>query len=325
MNVLVADTDPVSRALVRDVVVSMGHRCEVVGDGDAAWAAWLRRGADLVFSAPELPGLSGWELLQWVREESGDRAHFVVLVDPEEGDRRSTAVELGADDYLPKPLNAEDIKFRVRVAERVHGLRQRVIEQARALEEARLRLSDDASTDPLTGAGTPAQLVRDLSHLGARVDRYGNSCVLGVVEIDRLASCGAADREQALKAVGSTLVARCRTGDRVYRRSDDRFVMMLPEQGLQEGWNALDRLRRTIEYLQIPRTEGLGDRVSVSAGLARLQREPGEPDEKMGRSGTEEGLSRAEDALTSARVMGGNRVCLYESMRFASVVNLAAR
>jgi len=320
VNVLVVDTDPVSRGLVRDVVIARGHRCEVASDGDAAWAAYLRRGADLVFCAPNLSGLSGWDLLQWVREESGDRAHFVVLVDPEEGDRRETAVELGADDYLPKPLNAEDLGFRIRVAERIHALRVRVIEQARALEEARLRLSDDASTDPLTGAGSAAQLARDLSDLSARVERYGNSCVLALVEIDRLASCGAVDRDRALRAVGAALVSRCRAGDRVYRRGDDRFLVTLPEQGLQEGSIALDRLRRTIDYLQFPRTEGLGDQVTVSAGLSRLQREPGE-----GGGGADEALARAGDALTSARVMGGNRVCIYESMRFASVVNLAAR
>jgi len=317
MNVLVADTDPVSRALVRDVVERMGHRCEVAVDGDAAWAAYLRRGADLVFSAPALPGLSGWELLRWVREESGDRAHFVVLVDPEEGDRRQTAVELGADDYLPKPLSHYELHFRVRVAERIYALRERVIDQARALEEARHRLLDDASTDALTGAGSVSQLGRDLLDLGARVERYGSSFVLAVVELDRLASTNAKDRQQAIQAVGTTLVGRCRTGDRVYRRADDRFLVILPDQGLQEGWNALERLRRTVEYLQVPRTEGLGDFVTVSVGTARLQR--------GNEQKSDETIARAEDALTSARVMGGNRACLYESMRFANVMNLAAR
>ena len=71
MIVLVADPDPVSRGLVRDVATGMGHRCEAVGDGDAAWASYLRRCADLVFCTPGLAGLSGWELLKWVREESG--------------------------------------------------------------------------------------------------------------------------------------------------------------------------------------------------------------------------------------------------------------
>lgn len=321
MIVLVADPDPVSRGLIHEVATVRGHRCEAVGDGDAAWASYLRRCADLVLCTPRLTGLSGWELLQWVREEAGDRTQVVMLVDPEEGDRRQTALELGADDYLVKPLNPEELALRVQVAERTNALRVQVAEQAVALAELRGRLDGDAAVDPLTGAGTAGRLRSDLADLGARVARYGGSFVVALVGIDRLDDCalafGVAGRDRALQAVGATLKGRCRAGDRVYRTEDDCFLVLLPEQSLHAGQAALERLRRTVGYLEIPRTRLGGDHLSVSVGLARIQRgEDGSPQDAVG---------RAAAALADAREQGGDRVCLYESPRYAVGMNLAAR
>ncbi len=318
MIVLVADPDPVSRGLICEAVALRGHRCEAVGDGDAAWAAYLRRRAELVLCTPGLGGLSGWELLRWVREEAGERSQVVMLVDPEEGDRRRTALELGADDYLVKPLNPEELALRLRVAERTEALRARAAEQERELAALRARLEGDAGLDPLTGAGTAGRLRSELEALAARIARYGGSTVLAIVAIDRLEDgLDEAARDRALQVVGATLRGHCRAGDRVYRTERDTFVLLLPEQSLSGGQAALERLRRTVAYLELPRGGDGGGHLSVSAGIARIQR--GED------SSPERALERAGEALAEAVRAGGDRVCIREAPRYALGMNLAAR
>ena len=142
--------------------------------------------------------------------------------------------------------------------------------------------------------------------------------MLAIVAIDRLEDgLDEAARDRALQVVGATLRGHCRAGDRVYRTERDTFVLLLPEQSLSGGQAALERLRRTVAYLELPRGGDGGGHLSVSAGIARIQR--GED------SSPERALERAGEALAEAVRAGGDRVCIREAPRYALGMNLAAR
>ncbi len=319
MRLLVADPDPVCRAQIAAVAEALGFECEGVSDGDAAWAAYLRRDAEVVLAAPELTGLTVWELLTWVREEGGERTSFLVLCDPEEGDRRETAIELGADDYLVKPLSDEELALRLRVVMRIHALRERLSAQALELERLRARLSVDASTDADTGLAAPARLPDALAEMGERVRRYGQSYALAVLAVDRLGDCelafGPGGSRRALALVAAAVRGQLRASDGAWLRPDGRLLLALPEQDLRGALVALERIARAVRALEAPRSLRPGDRLTVSAGVARLQR--------LDDLTPEAAMARADQALASAIAMGGDRTCMRESSRFALGINLA--
>jgi DNA-binding response OmpR family regulator len=130
MRILVAEDDAVSRRVLEAVLERMGHECAVTADGDEAWAR-LADGED----APEvlitdwmMPGLAGPDLCRKVRERYGESVYVVLLTALSGEAHVRAAIDAGADDFLTKPLDRNQLAMRLAVAERLHALRARVHE-----------------------------------------------------------------------------------------------------------------------------------------------------------------------------------------------------
>jgi len=130
MRILVAEDDAVSRRVLEAVLERMGHECAVTADGDEAWA---RLSDD--DGAPEvlitdwmMPGLAGPDLCRKVRERYGESVYVVMLTALSGEAHVRAAMDAGADDFLTKPLDRNQLQMRLAVAERLHALRARVHE-----------------------------------------------------------------------------------------------------------------------------------------------------------------------------------------------------
>jgi DNA-binding NarL/FixJ family response regulator len=114
--ILVADPDDADRAFIGRVLERAGFRAESVARGDEALdAAHRERPALAVLEVP-LPGISGYEVCRTLREEFGEdgvRILFVSATRQEPWDRLA-GLHLGADDYVGKPLSAEELLARVK-------------------------------------------------------------------------------------------------------------------------------------------------------------------------------------------------------------------
>ena len=76
-----------------------------------------------------------------------------------------------------------------------------------------------------------------------------------------------------IATIAERIASRSRSGDSVYRFGGDEFVCLLPEQTLETGAKAVERMKRSIEELAIPFEGAPTGIVSVSAGLALLDAE----------------------------------------------------
>ena len=132
-------------------------------------------------------------------------------------------------------------------------------------------------TDPLTSLGNRNLLERDLTVYEGQVARYGLRSCVALIDIDDFRKFndryGHAAGDQAIVAVAERLANRSRSGDSVYRVGGDEFICLLPEQSLETGALAVDRMRRNIEELAIPHEDSLSGVLTVSAGLALLDAE----------------------------------------------------
>lgn len=152
-------------------------------------------------------------------------------------------------------------------------------------------------TDPLTSLGNLRMLEKDLAVYEGQVARYGMRSCLALIDIDDFKKYndryGREAGDKAIVAVAERLANRSRLGDSVYRVGDDEFICVLPEQSLETGALAVNRMRRNIEELAIPHEDSSSGFLTVSAGLAVLDAEHLRPVSEL--------LKDAEAALSRAR------------------------
>src|SRR5712692_2426432 len=125
MDILVAEDEAVTRTLVRAVLEKEGYGVTVVTDGQAAWDAWVSERFRLVVSDWLMPGMDGLELCRRLRSRPAEPYTYFILLTGRSGrENFLEAMAAGIDDFMGKPLDPEELKARVTVAERILGLRK---------------------------------------------------------------------------------------------------------------------------------------------------------------------------------------------------------
>jgi two-component system response regulator CpxR len=112
VRILIVDDDEELSGLLTELLCREGFRVDSQNDGRRGLAAALNGGYDLMVLDVMLPGLDGFEILKRVRREA--RLPILMLTARGEDEDRIIGLELGADDYLPKPFNTRELVARIR-------------------------------------------------------------------------------------------------------------------------------------------------------------------------------------------------------------------
>lgn len=127
MRILIADDEPDVLDVLAEFVEEVGHEPLRAANGLAAWEIFDREPVHLIVTDWLMPGLDGLELVRRVREAKRRRYTYVILLTALNGrDDYRTGMEAGADDFLTKPVALDELGIRLRVGERVIGLRENV-------------------------------------------------------------------------------------------------------------------------------------------------------------------------------------------------------
>jgi DNA-binding response OmpR family regulator len=110
-SVLVVDADAGTRELVATILERAGHEVSVAADGQGALRLLFELRPQLVVLDLSMPGLDGWDVLQWVRDLSD--VPVLVLTGRDEELMKVRALRGGADDYLTKPYGHQELMARV--------------------------------------------------------------------------------------------------------------------------------------------------------------------------------------------------------------------
>src|SRR5215218_672656 len=138
MRVLIAEDDAAIRDLLHDLIERQGHSVTVARDGEEAWNAFKQHGTDALISDWLMPRVEGPELCRRVRDSDAPYAYFIMLTALGDQQHHLHGRKSGADDYLAKPFDMEDLMARMVTAERVITLHRR--------REALLRLARQVAT-----------------------------------------------------------------------------------------------------------------------------------------------------------------------------------
>lgn len=127
MKTLIADDDDIIRLLLNAVLTNLGHEVHEANNGREAWDAWRDGQFPLVISDWMMPGLDGLEFCRRIRATRGAEYTYIILLTSLSGKTNYLeAMNAGADDFITKPFEKDEFAARVRVAERLLGLHEKL-------------------------------------------------------------------------------------------------------------------------------------------------------------------------------------------------------
>jgi len=241
--VLVADPDPFNLRLLHEACEVAGYDVVTAADGPEVLAMVARRPPDLLILDAKMSEIDAFEILRILKADAGLLNIPVLLVtDESEIDARRRGIELGAEDYLTRPYRVFEIQRRVRNV-------------LRATRRDRLGIPESTppadQRDPVTGAGTPSQLLISLDYEHTRAERYGHPLSCIVVKLSNSNEIAAASKDgtadQAMARIGTGLKACIRAVDHLFRLRRDEFCILLPETDGDGAGYVLRRLEGQIQ------------------------------------------------------------------------------
>lgn len=144
MKILIAEDDPYSRRLLQRRLEKWGHEVVAAKDGLEAWELFRKEPCSLVISDWMMPGIDGLELIRRIRQHPTDGYIYTVLLTAK--DRKEDLIlgmETGADEYLTKPFDADELNVRLRAGERIINLEKNLADRNRKLEAINQRMKKD--------------------------------------------------------------------------------------------------------------------------------------------------------------------------------------
>lgn len=112
-KILLVDDDAELSSMLEQVLTKEGYKMTCAGDGETGLQLALNGGYDLILLDIMLPGIDGLQLLQRLRQQHRNTA-VLMLTARGDDDDRVTGLELGADDYLPKPFYPKELQARIK-------------------------------------------------------------------------------------------------------------------------------------------------------------------------------------------------------------------
>jgi diguanylate cyclase (GGDEF)-like protein len=295
MRILIAEDQPVSALLLRRFLERMGNEVEAASDGAEAWEMLEAAHAPLVITDWMMPNVDGLELCRRIRNSGQERYTYVILLTSRDCHQdRLVGLRVGADDFLIKPPDQEELAVRLEIA-------QRILQVHETLRWQNARLVELATTDELTGVKNRRRFREDIEAHLALAMRQHLPLSLVMLDVDHFKkfndAFGHQAGDQVLRRVAGILREGVRLHDVVARYGGEEFVILLPATDANRACDVAERLRRMIEEAQ-------GTPGAVTASLGVTTFDGGDCD-------IETLVERADQALYHAKQSGRNRVCTF--------------
>jgi DNA-binding response OmpR family regulator len=113
VNITLVEDDPLQQRLIQHWLKEAGHQCRLFADGDSLIREYGQAPTNLVILDWELPGHTGLELLQWLRQHHGPATPVLFLTMRDDEQDVVAALRGGADDYLVKPARQQELLARI--------------------------------------------------------------------------------------------------------------------------------------------------------------------------------------------------------------------
>ena len=266
-RIILADDDPVMRALAEAKLCEAGYEVQAVEDGVEALAALRAGGADLVISDINMPGMDGFALTEAIRGAQGDmrQTPVIVITASDEAEAVDRAFAAGATSFLAKPINwslfNHAVKFVLRASEDEKALRE-----ARDQAEAGAKFKDSLMSVMSHELRTPLNAIIGFGQLiGGHFDKQNDP--LYSEYADYIVEGG----KRLLDSISDMLLAsEARSGVIAINEADAAVGDIIADALAQKEKLIADAGVEIALRLQDPDLEVRGDRALLARAIGKL-------------------------------------------------------
>ncbi len=301
MKVLIAEDEIVTRHMLEKSVTDMGFEVVACEDGNDAWKIIQSEDAPhLLILDWMMPGIDGMEICRRVREQAREPYTFILLL-TSKGEQEDfvKGMEAGADDYVIKPFNHNDLRVRLKAG-------KRIIELNEELLSVRDNFENQATHDKLTGLYNRNYMVEILEKEFSRALRYQNDLSCLLLDLDHFKDVndtfGHAFGDLVLREFAAGLEQNIRKSDTPIRYGGEEFMVLLPNTGIAGAQKIAEKIRASSEKKKYD--DGHNSiTVTVSIGISSIKQHQLIESKEM--------MACADKALYRSKAEGRNRITVY--------------
>jgi diguanylate cyclase (GGDEF)-like protein len=291
VKILIADDEDGTRLKLETLLSKLGYEVVVARDGNEAWELLQRDDApSLALIDWLMPGMDGVEVCRRVRQSAKVPYCYIVMLTVK-GQKQDlvAGMEAGADDYLSKPFDVDELRVRLSAGERILSLQ----------EDLRLQ----ATHDDLTGVLNRGTVLEVLNRELALVARKSVPVAIILADLDDFKQVndkhGHAIGDTVLREAARRLATPMRPYDAIGRYGGEEFLIVLPGCGVESALLVAERIRCSVANQAITTSAGAVP-MTVSLGVAAV--------DNAAPQGQDALIQSADDALYRAKRAGRNRV-----------------
>jgi two-component system chemotaxis response regulator CheY len=267
LKIVVADDSPLFRKMVKDALAHEEYMVIFAKNGREAMDCVNAHEPGVVVTDWEMPDVSGLELCQKIRSDKRPYTYIILLTSNNNKDQIVRGLDAGADDYLTKPFDPEELLARIRVGRRIAELHREVQVKNQELEELAL-------TDALTGLPNRRAVENWAARELSAAARHGFPLWVVMADLDRFKSINDAHGHEAgdrvLKQFAAILKAHTRASNICGRIGGEEFVAVIGHSNRAGVQIAIDRVREEVER-QTFAIRGANLQITASFGIAGFQ------------------------------------------------------
>lgn len=263
-HVLVAEDDAMFRKILSTWLERWGYEVTLAEDGAKAWEILQCEPApQMLILDWMMPGINGVELCDLIRQRERSPYQYILLVTAMD-DKQDLirGLEAGADDYLPKPFDKNELRARMRTGGRILSLQDEQI-------KIRAQLEFQATHDALTGIWNRSAILNLLSREFHRKARSRGASGVLMLDLDHFKrvndTYGHLAGDAVLREVGLRMQATLRSYDLVGRYGGEEFLIVLPDCTTDEVQRCAERIRSAVSREPI-QAEGSLIAATISIG-----------------------------------------------------------
>jgi diguanylate cyclase (GGDEF)-like protein len=296
-RVLICDDSRIVRASIMKHIKNAFDIREA-GDGEAGWSALNEDDSiQVLISDLSMPKLDGFGLLARLRSAESPRLRempVIIISGEEEGTARERAAAAGATDFITKGIGAVELHSRLEALVKLNRAN-------RQLEKSRDAIAQTATTDPLTGLGTPHFLLLRGAQIFSHARRQVNNIAVVRVMLDGQENAakrfGKQVGDQLIVFFGKLLSSRMRKEDCIARMSDNESALICPSTALSNANLFANRLKEAVAAAKVNfRDEIIA--FTASIGVANTDQDTAQSIEDL--------FALAETRMRTASSRGGN-------------------
>jgi diguanylate cyclase (GGDEF)-like protein len=308
LKILIAEDNVVSRQLLERRLTKWGYEVISTKDGSAAWNILQREDAPrLAILDWMMPEMNGVQVCQKVRSRSEESYIYILLLTAKDQKKHLVeAMKAGADDYIVKPPDPQELKARLHAGRRMIELQQQLLAAQEALQ---VQATYDSLTDLLNRSAILDILQRELD----RAKRQQTSVGIAMADLDHFKrvndNYGHGAGDVVLREAAKRITSSVRSYDAVGRYGGEEFLIVLPGRDEQAVLSVADRIRSRIRDKAVTMPDGIIS-VTISLGVTVA--------DLAAKLDMQSLIQVADIALYKAKANGRNRV---EFARAQTVVN----